>query len=259
MFVVFAKLIAPLVAPLGLCFLLWLAGGLLYWRGARGWGRGFWIAGLVAVLIFSNPLVGGILLGALEDDFPMLEIDDYPQVDAIVVLGGITSPPIPPRLSLDVGSAFDRLLHGMRLLRAGRAPYLILSGGTIPLLIESEVTEAVQMQILALEYGIDPESILLEERSRSTYENAVFIRELLQERGLERVLLVTSASHMRRSAAVFRSQGVQIVPAPTDVRIVSQRFTPGQFLPTLSGLEYSTIATKEYIGWVVYWLRGWID
>ena len=213
----------------------------------------------MAVLVFSNPLVGGILLGALEDDFPVREIDDYPRVDAIVVLGGITSPPIPPRLSVDVGPGFDRLLHGMRLLRAGRASYLILSGGTIPLLTESEITEAVQMQSLAFEYGIAPEAILLEERSRNTYENAVFTRELLQERGLDRVLLVTSASHMRRAVAVFRSQGVKIVPAPTDVRIVSQRLSPGKFLPTLSGLEYSTIATKEYIGWAMYWLRGWID
>jgi len=258
-FVVISKLITPLIAPLGLSFALWAMGILLYWRGRRQWGRFFGLAGIVVVLFFSCPLVGEGLLRTLEEEYPMLEPQACPQADAVVVLGGVTDPPVPPRKSVEVGPGFDRLLHGMRLLREGRAPYLILSGGTISFLVGSDMSEAVQLQTLALEYGIDPETILLEERSRNTYENAVFIRQLLQERGLERVLLVTSAAHMRRAAATFRSQGVEFVPAPADVRAGPPSFNPIRLLPTLRGLNCSTVAIKEYVGWWVYRLRGWIE
>ncbi|MBT4500043.1 MAG: YdcF family protein, partial [Gemmatimonadetes bacterium] len=171
----------------------------------------------------------------------------------------VTLPPLPPRLEVDVGPGFDRLLHGMRLLRAGKGNFLILSGGTIPSLVGSEVTEAVQLQSLALEYGIQAEAILLEGRSRNTYENAIFTRELLEKHGLGKVLLVTSASHMRRSVAVFRTQGMEVIPAPTDVRVVDLPPNLGSLVPTLGGLEFSTIAIKEHVGWWVYRLRGWID
>jgi len=82
---------------------------------------------------------------------------------------------------------------------------------------------------------------------------------LLEKHGLGKVLLVTSASHMRRSVAVFRTQGMEVIPAPTDVRVVDLPPNLGSLVPTLGGLEFSTIAIKEHVGWWVYRLRGWID
>lgn len=259
MFILFGKIVTPLITPLGFAFALWVAALLCYWRGARRVARMLTLGGMAVILVFANSLVGDRLLGGLEDDFEVRKVEDYPQVDAVVVLGGVTLPSIPPRLEVDVGPGFDRLLHGMRLLRAGKGNFLILSGGTIPSLVGSEVTEAVQLRSLALEYGIPAEAILLEGRSRNTYENAIFTREVLEKHGLEKVLLVTSASHMRRSVAVFRTQGVEVVPAPTDVRVVDLPPNLGRLVPTLGGLEFSTIAIKEHVGWWVYQLRGWID
>ena len=100
--------------------------------------------------------------------------------------------------------------------------------------------------------------VLLEERSRNTYENALYTHQMLKEQGLNQVLLVTSASHMRRAVAVFRTQGVEVIAAPTDLRVSRKGFTLYQLLPTVNGLEKSTIALKEYMGWWVYRLRGWI-
>ena len=259
MFVLIGKLLTPLASPLGTSFVLWVAGALIYWRWSRAWGLRCAVAGIALVLLCSNFLVGEALLRSLEDDYPCREPAAYPRADAIVVLGGVTGPPIPPRTSVDVGAGFDRLLHGVRLLRADRAPLLVLSGGVISFMVGSEVTEALRLQELALEYGVAPEAMVLEERSRNTYENGLYTRELLQARGIERILLVTSALHMWRAAAVFRSQGLEVIPAPTDVRVVPRPFTPARLLPDLSALEFSTAATKEYVGFLVYCLKGWIS
>jgi uncharacterized SAM-binding protein YcdF (DUF218 family) len=256
-FVLIGKIVGPMVSPLGLCLALWIAAAVLAWRGGA-WGKRFAWAGILILLGFSSPLGGEALLGALEDDYPVLDVAACPQSDAIVILAGMTDPPLPPRKEIDVGSAFDRLLHGLRLLRAGRAPLLVLSGGVIPALSGTEESEAAQMRQLLLEYGVAPEDMLLEERSRNTYENAVFTRQLLETRGLHQVLLVTSASHMRRAMGAFRGQGIAAVAAPTDVRVVSRPFPSLQLLPTLWGLECSTWAAKEYVGWWIYRLRGWV-
>ena len=88
-------------------------------------------AGILLLLFSSNPLISDALLRSLEDDFPVVAAESSPAAGAIVVLGGMTFAPVPPRIDVEVGEAFDRLLHGMRLLRAGKAPVLLLSGGDL--------------------------------------------------------------------------------------------------------------------------------
>ena len=120
------------------------------------------------------------------------------------------------------------------------------------------MSEAEQMLQLAVECGVDAAAVILEDRSRNTHENALYVQRILAERGMQRVLLVTSASHMRRAVAAFQAQGVEVIPTPTDVRVIERGFSPLQLVPTTNGLEKSSIAVKEYMGWWLYRLRGWI-
>ena len=258
MFLFLSKLLAPLVYPLGAAACLWAAAALLGWRGRTVGARRCLLAGIAVILAASNPMAAGLLLGSLESRYPPAPVEEYPRADAIVVLGGATLPPLPPRIEVEVNGSFDRLLHGLRLLRAGRAPRLILSGGAVSFLTGSSLPEAARMARLAAELGVEPGQLLLESRSRNTRENAVHTARLLEERGLKRVLLVTSARHMPRAAAVFRKAGVDLVPAPTDFRVVDKPFSPWRLLPDLEALESSTRAVKEYAGLVVYRLRGWL-
>jgi uncharacterized SAM-binding protein YcdF (DUF218 family) len=258
MSVLAGKLLTPLISPLGLALLLWLVGALLSWLGRRGWGRGCRAAGCLLLLLLSSPLVGEHLLHRLEVQYPLSAAQDSPSAEAIVVLGGFTQPPLPPRPNIDVDEGFDRLLHGLRLWRAGKAPLLVFSGGNIPYLTGSSMTEAASLCSLALEYGVDPRAILLEEESRNTYENALYTGRLLRERGLNRVLLVTSAAHMPRAVAVFRKQGLEVLPAPTDLQVVTRSFNLFQLMPGPAALAYSNAAIKEQVGMWIYWLRGWV-
>ena len=118
--------------------------------------------------------------------------------------------------------------------------------------------EAQRLRQLALEYGVDDRAILTEERSRTTAENALYTAPLIQQRGWKRVLLVTSAQHMRRSVGVFEAQGIDVIPAPTDAQAIDRPLSIGRFLPDVDALRMSHKATKEYVGILVYSVRGWL-
>ncbi len=258
MFLLLSKLLAPLLYPLGVATVLWAAAAVLRWRGRTAGSRRALLGGVAVILAASNPMAADLLLGSLESRYPPAPVEDYPRVDAIVVLGGATQAPLPPRIEVEVNGSFDRLLHGLRLLRAGKAPGLILSGGAIAWLTGSSLPEAARMARLAAEYGVEPGQLLLESRSRNTRENAVHTARLMGERGLKRVLLVTSARHMPRAAGVFRKAGVDFVPAPTDFRVAAKPFSPWRLLPDVESLDASSRAVKEYAGLAVYRLRGWL-
>ncbi|MBT6620225.1 MAG: YdcF family protein [Gemmatimonadetes bacterium] len=258
MFPIIAKMLLPLLAPLGWGLGLCCMGFLLYLRGRRVYGQGCILLGITLLLVFSNPLVGDALLGALEREYEVSSAVESPNADAIVVLGGVTVPPVSPRVEVEITGGGDRLLHGLRLYRAGKAPVLVFSGGALTQLTGSTMSEAQQFLRLTVESGVDSAVVVLEGDSRNTYENALYTRQILEKRGWREVLLVTSASHMRRAVAAFRTQGIVVIPAPTDIRVVARDFSLLQLLPTVAALEKSSIAIKEYIGWWIYGIRGWI-
>ena len=106
--------------------------------------------------------------------------------------------------------------------------------------------------------GVPGRSMLLERSSRNTYDNALYTAVVLNNKNIKRILLVTSAFHMRRAVALFEKQGFDVVPAPTDYqRLVAPRVLPG-WLPSVDDLARTTIAIKEMVGFWVYRWRGWL-
>ena len=104
-----------------------------------------------------------------------------------------------------------------------------------------------------------PESALLyEDRSRDTHQNAVYSAVVLREQGAQKLLLVTSAFHMRRAVPLFEKQGFTVIPAATDYRRLVRE--PGIWLavPTADNLLRTTYALREYVGYCYYRARGWL-
>jgi uncharacterized SAM-binding protein YcdF (DUF218 family) len=94
-------------------------------------------------------------------------------------------------------------------------------------------------------------------------ENAVEAKRLLEPLAARRILLVTSALHMPRAAALFRGQGFEVVPAPTDWMVVhdNPRSAAGRalwLLPTAEGLAVTTRALREWLGLGVAFALGWL-
>ncbi len=263
-FIFLSKLLPIFVYPLGLaCIFLLIS---LATRKKPRLGVGCVVAALLLLWLGSNDWVSTAVTRSLESRY--LPPEDLPIGDVIVVLGGGTSTPQPPRQMVDLNSAVDRVFYAAWLYHQGSAPRLLVSGGIIEWRDHQATTPAEDMAEILGMLGVPSKAIWLESESRNTYENAVYTIDLLEEAGVERVILVTSALHMPRSVAIYKKLGWEVIPAPTDY-IVTDRawdelwrsnFTNQllNFLPRAENLSQTTNALKEYLGMLVYRLRGWI-
>lgn len=254
-FLFLSKALPQLVLPLGLALCL-LGLALLLWR--RRAARGLVALALAILLLPSTPLCADALLGPLEARYPLRTAAASETADAIIVLGGGTSGRSARQPEVELQQSGMRLLHALRLYQQHKAPLLLLSGGNL----WPGETEAEQMRLIFHEWGVPDSALLLEPRSRNTYENAVESLRLCRERGLRRVLLVTSAFHMPRALAIFRHQAngaVEVLPSPTSAMVSGTRHSLLlSLLPDAGALATSTLALRERIGVFIYGLRGWL-
>ncbi|HIK45035.1 MAG TPA: YdcF family protein [Leptolyngbyaceae cyanobacterium M65_K2018_010] len=265
MFLFLSKLLPLLFYPLGLVSLLMVLALVLLGQRPRWAALALGLA-LVILVLSSNAWVSSQVVQSLEGRY--LPPPDLPTAEAIVVLGGGIKPESPPRPWLDVAEEGDRVLHGAQLYLAGKAPLIIFSGGRITWgQAPTTRSEAADMADLALALGVPATAMVQEPDSLNTYQNALYVKGILEQRGIKRVLLVTSAMHMPRSLAIFKKQGIEAIPAPTDFHIAAETLALAQttwqgrwlsWVPQTENLHYLTRALKEYVGIVIYRLKGWL-
>src|SRR6267143_5147590 len=132
------------------------------------------------------------------------------QADAIVVLAGAVASPLPDRPYPMIGpDTYVRLQYASWLFKNWAAQPILASGGGE----DSESYSQTMRHFLESE-GVPPDKIWVEDRSRSTYENALYGAQVLRKHRISRIALVTDARSMPRAAACFRKQGFTVVPAP---------------------------------------------
>lgn len=252
------KLLAQLVYPLGLAMLLVAFGALLVAFSRRRSGLGAILFGLAWLWLWSLPVASDRVRGSLESPFENRPAETAPVVDAIVLLGGGERATPPDWPYPDLGRGADRIWHAARLYHAGKAGTIIVSGGRMGWTGDRRSgAEAMREFLLALD--VPEAAIVLEPNSRNTRENAVRTAEIARERGIDRILLVTSALHMRRALAAFERVGLECVPAAADFEVMPEPFHWLRWLPDAEALDGSTRAMKEYLGYVVYRWRGWVE
>jgi uncharacterized SAM-binding protein YcdF (DUF218 family) len=205
----------------------------------------------------SMPITAGIAARTLETQFTAQKVETYPMADVVIVLGGGVSVPNAYNPYPDLGSAGDRVLHAYRIMKAGKARKIIVSGG-LTFDPDAAYAEANAMADLLITLGIDRNLIITEGRSRTTYENAVFSKPIWTEQNFSSGLLVTSGFHMPRALAVFRTAGFADSPAITDVTINDGQLPfPLNILPDATSLAVTSNVLKEWLGLYIYRLRGW--
>jgi len=237
MFYFFSKLFWLIAAPT--TALLLLTVGASFWTALRKSRRAAWLAAIGA----SGLAIGGLtpasswLMIPLENRFPQWETGPQAAPNGIVILGG------------ESGERIAALVELSRRFPQARLVY----SGPGPEILQSEVL----MKFARL--GGDPARLTIEPRSRNTFENARYSRELINPSPVERWLLLTSASHMPRAVGCFRRAGFRVDPYPMQFRTAHR---PQSFLESINvseALGLLDIAAKEWIGLAVYRLMGWTD
>lgn len=255
------RAVLTLLEPVGFIWacLLILSGLLLRKRQPRLAAMPAGLAVLIWI-IGATPLPGR-LLGSLERPWVGVKHADLPEADVIMLLGGYSHPSREEVGRLHFNGSADRAVTALELVRLGKAKSLIVSGSGYTINGEAFVEGDLFREILVARQLGGPEVISLG-GCKNTRHEAEKVSRLAQERGWKRVLLVTSASHMRRAAGVFRTTtGLEIVPVPsaflTSVSVVTTDSL--DLIPRSGGFGKIDGFLHEQIGWRVYRWRGWIS
>jgi uncharacterized SAM-binding protein YcdF (DUF218 family) len=208
-----------------------------------------------ALLLTTIPAVIYPALGSLEWRFPPL-LRRPDGAEAIVVLGGgmVPADAIRPRAELTEATVF-RCLHAAEIYHQGKPCPVIVTGGTVDP-SSSVPPNAPYMRDLLVHLGVSPADVVIEDRARTTYENAVETRRILERLQVRKILLVTEAIHMFRSLQCFREQGIEVVPAACHYRATEFRYKLGDFLPSPGAAGNGGAVIHEWLGMVWYWLKG---
>ena len=248
------KLLSLLIHPLSQALLLILLAMLvLAFHRVRAT---LWMLALAVGWLYlcSTALFADYLMSTLEGDFRPKAMSVLSEADAIVVLGGATRGDTHMGTLPDLNQQADRLVYAAALYKAGKAPLVVLSGGSHA---EARPEAQLMRETLAV-MGVPGKAMLLEGASRNTHDNALYSAVVLNGKGVHKILLVTSAFHMRRAQALFESQGFEVIPTPTDYqRLVAESVLP-RWLPSVDDLARTTIALKEHVGFRVYRYKGWL-
>jgi uncharacterized SAM-binding protein YcdF (DUF218 family) len=138
------------------------------------------------------------------------------RVDGIIVLGGALD--LPNTIDLRqpaLNGAAERMTQAVTLSRRYPEAKLLFSGGS-GLVRNHSYNESQVARALFESLGVDPARLLYEDRSRNTWENALYSKQLADPRPGQTWLLVTSAWHMPRAVGCFRRTGWAVLPYPVD-------------------------------------------
>lgn len=249
----FKKMIGPIFMPVSVCMGFLLIGLLLIWFGKRPKaGKIIVTIGLVLLIGFSYGGLPAALITQLEYRYPPFQIVNHEDdIKWVVVLGGgLTADPRLPANSQLNGATLARVVEGIRIHRLLPDSKMVLSGGS-PFGIKSN---AEGMADTALMLGVDHNDIVLESISKDTKDEAVLVKEIVQE---DRFILVTSANHMPRSMALFQKLMMEPIPAPAEyfVKEGEGGVSWGMLFPSGGNLVNAEKAIYEYMGLAWAWIR----
>jgi uncharacterized SAM-binding protein YcdF (DUF218 family) len=229
------KLITHFILPPGLLVIAFAVLGIL---SKRKLAKLLAFSFALFVYLLSIEPIKDVLYKPLEEAYP---VPSKPEGDAIVILGGGAY-----NTGILKEDSTKRLLTGFVLHKQTDLPIILLGGASIGALPEAEV-----MKGLLLTLGVDKGKIYTDVNSKDTEENAQEVKKLCERLRCRRVILVSSAYHMRRAVLAFQKAGLEVVPYPTDFKR-DMRYNLHSLLPKMGVFADSYKALREYIGLVWY-------
>jgi uncharacterized SAM-binding protein YcdF (DUF218 family) len=208
-------------------------------------------AGLLALFLLSWPPAEWLFSRPLEIWYPLRPFPANSHPEAIVVLGGTSSPPTYQRpFALADRDTFQNVSMAAWLhSRLPNVPILACEGSHRPYTYPSPMYEFLKNA------GIPGDLLWLESSSRNTHENALYGAAILRAHGIAHITLVTDAQSMPRALACFRKLGFDVAAAPSDF---SELDFGEDLLPGWKAIERNERTLHELLGLAWYRVRGWI-
>jgi len=252
----FHKILPVFLLPMGITLLLLLAGLFLRRRSL------IWL-GVVVLWLSSTPVVSNFAARSAEGWAERGQASGAPRADAIVVLseGRVVAP---GSAAVSEWSGANRFYGGVELFKAGKAPWLVFTGGWLPWEPRAKLEGEILTEY-AKALGVPVKSIATTGAVVNTAEEAQAVAALLAQRHLvgvtqevqPHILLVTSAFHMPRAQRLFERAGMQVSPFPVDFKVsAGGELGVIDFLPSAGAMAQTEMAWREMYGRLYYWVRS---
>ena len=213
------------------------------------------ILSLIVSLFFSNGFLSNEAYKLWE--YKVTKFKDTPKSTYGIILSGFTGMQSDNDDRTYFNKGVDRMFHTIQLYKLGKIDTMVVTGGSVSVLETGKKTKSEAQRIAdALIYcGIPKEKIILENKARNTYENALYTSKIIKNK---KSILITSAFHMNRAKACFEHQGVSVFAFAVDFYSHERKFTPNfLFIPSEVALADWARLIHEIIGYVVYDIMGY--
>lgn len=254
MFYFLSKVLYALVAPVSIIIILFLMYFLTRIKSYLYWAFGL-------LVFFTNPWMAQTMMGWYEvEPVALTKKQSY---DAIIIPSGfVINIEVNGQTRTNFSDGNDRMLQAIDLFKRGISNKIIYTGGS-DTVFSNYIPESKLGKAFLMKCGIPDSCIIIETASINTYQNAAFTAKMLDRTDpkwkQKKYLLCTAAFHMRRAMACFEKQGFQVDPYATDIRSDRSKDTVlNTLLPNYGGFQLWTYMWKEWIGLVVYKLKGFI-
>lgn len=257
MFFYVSKILGFLATPSNAIALIGLAGVVLLIFNRRRVATALMATSIVLVALFGFGPLGDALMLPLSERFPPWQQGSGGAPTGIIVLGGSMNTEITEARGMpELNAAAERLTIVADLARRFPQARIVFSGGNANFIYGGDMTESDVAWMLFDSFGIPRARVSLEDRSRTTSENANLTHALVKPQPGERWLLVTSAVHMPRSVGVFRRAGFAVEAFPVDWRTRGWIDAVTPFAAVGEGLARTDTAAHEWVGLIAYRLSG---
>lgn len=239
------KIITAMIMPPFNVLMLWLFALLCFGFKYKKLGYLSTFFGIAILYLFSIPYTSKTLNDSLITE-DKLTLQDYRSAQAIVLLGGGIR---------DSKELFGKLTTNQIAVERVRYAAFLQKETQLPLLITGSAANGtseakIMADELAMFYQIPTK--WLEEKAKTTKENALFSREMLEKEGIKRIVLVTNQWHMQRAKMLFEKQGFEVLPASVGSGATPETYGINlmYFIPQAGAMHSNTQALKEWIGYL---------
>jgi uncharacterized SAM-binding protein YcdF (DUF218 family) len=255
MFFILSKLLTFLLMPYTQ-MVIWLVTGMFVKN--KIWKKRFLWIGVFYLIFFSNRFILNEAL--LLWEIPPTPISSLkPDYELGIILGGTTNNEKEPRDRIYIFKSAERMTHALQLYHMGIIKKILVTGGSSNI-IDTKYKEADNMRSFLILCGVRDEDIIVENKARNTYENAMYSAEIINKMYPgTRSLIITSAFHLRRSMGCFRKTGILADGFSTDFYGKKRKYTPDFLLiPDPSAFGEWQMIIREWLGILFYKLAGYM-
>jgi len=206
---------------------------------------------VIILALLSLPIFSNTLLSYMEKGLERPNIDNVRKADAVLVLGGMLHEYQSNHLASYEWDDPDRFIAGLDLMFAKKADTLIFTGGRLPW--ESErFSEGEELKKIAIKYGIPSVNIMVTSEVQNTSDEVRAVKKLFSNENKKKIILVTSAFHMKRALFLFKDSDLEIIPYPVDFKYYAGGMQINKFIPSAYALKDVEMAFREIMGRVYY-------